>query len=195
MSDTELRRAAWSRDEAAFAELFDRHARAVYGYCFRRTADWAAAEDLTSIVFLEAWRKRATADLGGVDVRSWLFGVATNVLRNQRRSRRRYRHAIARLPKLDVEQDFADDLSERLGAQQRMRLLLAEIGRLPREQQEVLFLWASALSTAEIAAALGVAEGTVRTRLFRARRRFRPNQVKEADPLGHSPKESLHDGV
>jgi DNA-directed RNA polymerase specialized sigma24 family protein len=50
--------AVWARardgDEHAFAELFDRHARTVYNYCFRRTADWsAAAEDLASVVFGE----------------------------------------------------------------------------------------------------------------------------------------------
>lgn len=52
----------WERirvgDADAFGVLFARHARAIYNYCFRRTADWALAEDLTSIVFLEAWRRR-----------------------------------------------------------------------------------------------------------------------------------------
>ena len=48
----------WSRsrggDAAAFGLLFERHARAVYNFCFRRVGDWTAAEDLLSIVFLEA---------------------------------------------------------------------------------------------------------------------------------------------
>lgn len=88
-----------SREEDAFAGLFNRHVYAVYADCFRRSADWAAAEDLTSIVFLEAWRKRSAVDLAGVSFRSWLLGIATNVLRNQKRSRRRYRAALERLPR------------------------------------------------------------------------------------------------
>ncbi|BAS12103.1 hypothetical protein AHiyo8_04060 [Arthrobacter sp. Hiyo8] len=50
----------WDRsvagDADAFGELFVRHRDAVYNYCFRRTASWDAAEDLTSAVFLEVWR-------------------------------------------------------------------------------------------------------------------------------------------
>ena len=53
----------WSRaragDPDAFGLLFQRHARAIYNYCFRRVGNWAAAEDLVSIVFLEAWRRRS----------------------------------------------------------------------------------------------------------------------------------------
>lgn len=56
-SDRELWEAA-SGSAAAFGALFERHAKAVYNFCFRRTADWAAAEDLAAAVFLEAWRKR-----------------------------------------------------------------------------------------------------------------------------------------
>lgn len=52
----------WERSRAgdadAFGLLFERHARAIYNYCFRRLGDWAAAEDMLSLVFLEAWRRR-----------------------------------------------------------------------------------------------------------------------------------------
>ena len=52
----------WARSRAgdadAFALLFERHAKAIYNYCFRRIGDWGAAEDLLSVVFLEAWRRR-----------------------------------------------------------------------------------------------------------------------------------------
>lgn len=185
---------AQGHDEAAFAQVFNSHADAVYGYCFRRSADWAAAEDLTSIVFMEAWRKRASADLAGANLLAWLLGIATNVLRNERRSRRRYRGALRRLPPLEPERDFADDACERLEAQRRMRALLSQIRRLPRREQDVLFLWASGLRSADISNVLGVAEGTVRTRLFRARTRLgRLGLMRAADldvPVT-SPKESV----
>lgn len=51
----------------AFGELFERHADRVYAHCFSRTGSWSMAEDLTSVVFLEAWRKRtARADSGSI---------------------------------------------------------------------------------------------------------------------------------
>jgi hypothetical protein len=58
LSDAELWRRAVEGDSRQFGTLFDRRARAVYNHCFRRIADWSAAEDLTSVVFLEAWRRR-----------------------------------------------------------------------------------------------------------------------------------------
>jgi len=57
-SDTAPWRAAAAGEHAAFGQLFDRHAGAVYNYLYRRTADWSAAEDLTAAVFLQAWRRR-----------------------------------------------------------------------------------------------------------------------------------------
>ena len=56
--DRELWRRAVAGDAEAFGQLFDLHAKAVYNFCFRRLADWAMAEDMTSAVFLEAWRRR-----------------------------------------------------------------------------------------------------------------------------------------
>jgi len=174
LDDGDLWNRAKRGDADAFAALFERHAGMVYTYCFRRTADWAIAEDLTSVVFLEAWRRRAGVDLAAAKVLPWLLGVATNVLRNERRSLRRYHAALNRLPRLEPERDFAEELTERLGDEQRMRELLVLVGRLPQVEQETLALciW-EGLSCAEAAFVLDVPEVTVRTRLFRARARLR----------------------
>jgi RNA polymerase sigma factor (sigma-70 family) len=154
-----------------FTDLFDRHSRAIYNYCFRRTADWSVAEDLTSAVFLEAWRRRA--DLRPTTARPWLFGIATNLLRNQRRSLRRHAAALRRVPPLDRELDFADDLAARIDAERRARLLVDRLGRLPRRYRDVVGLCLLAgLTYEEAAAALGVPIGTVRSRLARARRQL-----------------------
>ncbi len=89
----------WARSRAgdadAFGLLFERHAKAIYNYCFRRTGDWALAEDLLSVVFLEAWRRRRK-ELEPGKVLPWLYGIATNVVRNQRRSQRRFAGALRR---------------------------------------------------------------------------------------------------
>jgi RNA polymerase sigma factor (sigma-70 family) len=172
-TDAELWRLAASGEGAAFGVLFERHGRAVYNFCFRRTANWAAAEDLTSIVFLEAWRRRSEVRLEDGRALPWLLGVATNVLRNRWRSERRHRAALARLP-LERGADFADDADGRLDDERRMRTTLRAVAKLPRREQEVLALCAwGGLSYEDAALALRLPVGTVRSRLSRARARLR----------------------
>lgn len=96
-SDNELWERVAGGDVEAFGALFFRHAPAVYAFCLRRTADPAAADDLTSIVFLEAWRRRADVRIEQDALRAWLLGVAVNSLRSHWRSRRRHGAALARL--------------------------------------------------------------------------------------------------
>jgi RNA polymerase sigma factor (sigma-70 family) len=163
-------------DGAAFGDLYDRHARAVYNFCFRRTADWAQAEDVVSEVFLVAWRRRRDVRLvtGSGSSLPWLLGVAVNVLRNGARSGRRGAAAISRLDGSASEPDFSDDLVGRLADQEQMRRVLEVVERLQPHEQDVLALcgWAG-LSYEEGAVALGVPVGTVRSRLSRAREHLR----------------------
>jgi RNA polymerase sigma factor (sigma-70 family) len=172
-------RALWQQtregQEAAFGVLFERHAGRIYNYCFRRTGDWAMAEDMTSTTFLVAWRSRGRAPLQAESALPLLYGIATNVLRNQRRSLRRRREAFARLPLERVEEpDFAEEGSARLDDQAAMRQLLRLFTRLPRREQDVVALcdW-SELSYEDAAVALDIPIGTVRSRLARGRRRLR----------------------
>jgi RNA polymerase sigma-70 factor (ECF subfamily) len=157
-----------------FALLWDTYARSIYSYCFRRTADAALAEDLTSIVFLEAWRRRKEVAVPPDKALPWLYGVATNVLRNQRRSRRRYDAALRRYAPPRPEPDFADALVDRLDQERHMRQILDQLGQLSPLEQEALALcvW-QGLSQAEAAHALAIPETTVRTRLHRAREHLR----------------------
>jgi RNA polymerase sigma-70 factor, ECF subfamily len=181
-SDTELWTRVRAGDAEAFGSLYARYANAVYSYCFRRSADWAVADELTSVVFLEAWRRRQDVELHSGSLLPWLLGVATNASRNQRRSMRRFRAALERLPSLEPARDFADDLTERLEVQEQMRAVLNEIRRLPSIEQDVLSLciW-EGLTSAEASSALGIPEGTVRTRLMRARARLRQAVDRSGD--------------
>jgi RNA polymerase sigma factor (sigma-70 family) len=160
-------------DADAFAGLFERHSQAIYNFCFRRTANWAVAEDLMSIVFLEAWRRRGK-DLPPGMVRAWLFGIATFVVRNRRRTELRYRRALARLPRESTTPDFAGDVEARLADESRMGVLLEQLRTLPAREQDVLALcvW-SEFSYEQAAVALAIPVGTVRSRLSRARSRLR----------------------
>jgi RNA polymerase sigma factor (sigma-70 family) len=180
-SDADLWDRTRVRDAGAFALLFDRHVDAVYRYCFRRTADWSDAEDVTSVVFMVAWRRAPQVELTTASALPWLLGVATNVMRNRRRALRRYRALLERIPPLEPERDFAEELDERLDAAERARRMLADLQHLPRREGEAVLLAASGLTSAEVAEALAVPAGTVRSRLARARRRLQARVLPDAD--------------
>jgi RNA polymerase sigma-70 factor (ECF subfamily) len=157
----------------AFGALFERHRNAVYNYCFRRTASWDTAEEITSAVFRESWRRRREVVLTRESLRPWLLGVATRLLRSQRRALRRYQAAVRKLPDRGVTPDPTEDIADRVDDERRMARVLAAIRTLPRSQQEVLALCVFAeLDYESAAAALGIPVGTVRSRLSRARARL-----------------------
>jgi RNA polymerase sigma factor (sigma-70 family) len=173
-SDNELWERAAGGDVDAFGALFVRHAPVVHAFCLRRTADPAAADDLTSIVFLEAWRLRAGVRIEPDAVRAWLLGVAVNSLRTHWRSRRRHAAALARLRVDRAESDESDRAAERLDAAARLRAARNALAGLRREERDVLTLIAwGELDYDGVAVALGIPVGTVRSRLSRARRRLR----------------------
>jgi RNA polymerase sigma factor (sigma-70 family) len=159
----------------SFGLLFERHGRAVYNFAFRRTANWAAAEDAASEVFLVAWRRRAEVVFSGElgSILPWLLGVATNYLRNVRRGQARGEVALARLG-VEAQPDFSDDIVGRLGDEARMAEVLQVVDELPEHERDVLALCAwSGLDYEEAALALSIPVGTVRSRLSRARAHLR----------------------
>jgi RNA polymerase sigma factor (sigma-70 family) len=162
------------REPEAFGELFKRHSRAVYAYCARRTGNLDLAEDLTSVVFIEAFRRRRRLRLSNTGALPWLIGVANNVVRNADRSLRRYRSALDRIPAAANGVSSEEDMMERLEAQEALACALEAISTLTREEQDVvlLVLW-SEFTYADAAAALGIPIGTVRSRLARARAKFK----------------------
>ena len=172
-SDAELWNRSRAGDRDAFGALFDRHAKAIYNYCFRRIGSWATAEDLLSVVFIEAWRRR-DKDLPPAMVLPWLYGIATNVVRNQRRAERRHAAALRRVPAPRPEPDFAASSEARVDGEWQAHGALEVLQKLPRREQDVFVLCAwMELSYEDAAVALGMPVGTVRSRLSRARARLR----------------------
>jgi len=157
-------------DQEAFGRVFDRHADLVYRFVRRRTGDGGLTEDVTAQVFLEAWRQRSKVHLLNGSLRSWLLGVAGNLVRRHWRSLERGNRAIGRLPVPALVGNHADDVVEHLEGELRFAELRVRMESLPRSQLEVLLLWAwEELSYEEIAEAVGIPVGTVRSRLSRAR--------------------------
>jgi RNA polymerase sigma factor (sigma-70 family) len=162
-----------------FGLLFERYSRVLYGYCARRVGP-DLAEDVVAQTLLTAFEQRRRFDQSAETARPWLFGIATNLLRNHRRAEVRGWRAFARTgaDPLDgarrVTDGIADRADERIDAAQEIRAIAGALAAMPRGHREVLLMYAwSGLDYAELAAALELPIGTVRSRLHRARARLR----------------------
>ncbi|GAA1592912.1 sigma-70 family RNA polymerase sigma factor [Kribbella sancticallisti] len=178
-SDRSLWERAAEGDSEAFGQLYDRHARAIYNFLYRRTASWSDAEDLTSAVFLHAWRRRTEVVLDRDSALPWLLRTADYTVRNEWRSKLRYRRALAAAHLIaDHVRDHADDVVGRVDDDRQIQAARDSLKRLPRQEREIveLCIWAG-LDQQAAAAALDVPLGTVKSRLSRARKHLR-----ELDP-------------
>ena len=157
----------------AFAAIFDRHFDPVFAYLQRRVGR-ETAEELSAETFLVAFDSRGRYDLSRPDARPWLFGIATNLLRRHRRQEVRELRAYARSA-ADPLLDAFEGIEERLDASAECRRLVEGLAALSAEERDALLLaaWAD-LSYTEIAEALEVPVGTVRSRISRARGRIGP---------------------
>jgi RNA polymerase sigma factor (sigma-70 family) len=160
-------------DPADFEAAFQQHFPPVYRFIARRVGP-ALAEDLAAETFATAYRRRATFDPGRASLRSWLYGIAANLVRNHWRAEQHLLALDARLvPEVDVSGSSAA-VDERITAAMLAPRLAAGLAQLTHDQRDVLLLsaWAE-LSHEELAAVLGIAPGTVRSRLSRARAALR----------------------
>ena len=159
-------------DREAFGEIFRRHARAVFAICYWRTGDAAMAEDVTSVVFLEAWRRRDLVVLEQRSALPWLLGVANHTSRNATRSLRRYTQALKRL---DGHRPLPTDdaVIDRIEAETSLKMVNGVVRDLSEQEREIVLLvfW-SGLSYEATSVALGVPVGTVRSRVSRTRRKL-----------------------
>lgn len=155
-------------DEERFRASYARHRTAIWRFLARRLGDDDLAEDLTSEVFVVAWRRRHDAP---ADELPWLYGVARRVLSNDRRAAR-------------VETERHQALAHQLATEPASRpspldapatsdAVAAVLAALDERDREVLLLAAwEELTPSELATALGCRPNTARVRLHRARRRF-----------------------
>ncbi|MFF5258961.1 RNA polymerase sigma factor [Actinomadura viridis] len=179
------------RDPEAFAALYDRHAPAIHRYLARRLGR-DLADDLMAETFLHAFGQRDRYDPGRLNALPWLYGIATNLIGQHRRREVRFWRAMARTGADPAVNSPDEGVADRVAAQGVRRELAAALSRLNRGQRDVLLLTASGdLSPAEIGAALGIATGTVHSRLHRARTRMR-EALGGIDPLDM--REEPHDG-
>jgi RNA polymerase sigma-70 factor (ECF subfamily) len=157
----------------AFEAAFRLHYAPVYRFIAGRVGT-ALAEDLAAETFATAYRRRASFEPERGSQRSWLYGIAVNLLRNHWRAEQHLLQLDARLVPEAGQSDDAEDADRRVAAAWLAPRLAAALGQLTRDQREVLLLhaWAG-LSPSEIAAALQIAPGTAGSRLSRARAALR----------------------
>lgn len=158
---------------ADFENAFRVHFAPVYRFIARRVgAD--LAEDLTAEVFATAYRRRGSYEPSRGSLRSWLYGIAANVVRGHWRDEQQLLELDARLGPPGPEAAFADAADDRVITAALAPRIAAALAELSPDQRDVLLLYAWAdLSHEEIAAALGIAQGTARSRLSRARAALR----------------------
>jgi len=157
-------------DPAAFGEIATAHADAVYQYLARRVGH-GLAEDLTAEVFLSAFRARSTYQPEFPTVLPWLYGVASNVLRNHQRSELRRLDMLGRMA---AESRFMGSSAESIDdavifAAAAQRVAAAVTALQPDWRDVVLLIAVQGLSYEDAALAVNAPVGTVRSRLFRAR--------------------------
>lgn len=169
-------------EPALFGELFHRHAPRVHRYVARRAGE-RLADDVTSETFLIAFEKRDRFDLSNAEARPWLLGIATNLIHRHRISEARTLRSIERASH-DIATDGGVELAgEAVDLREDMRRLARDLRRLPIADRDCLLLYAwEELSYVEIAIALQIPVGTVRSRLNRARRILRAAPTTKEDP-------------
>lgn len=169
--DQELLHRCAAGDVEAFGRLFDLYVDDVYRYAFRRTGSWSDAEDLVSITFIEAWKKRGALRIQKTTILPWLLGVATNADRNLQRSKRRYAALLRRLSQPDLVPDPSESVAGRLDAEIEAKAVLKAIDALDERDRDVAIICLADAHTYEQAAQiLGIPVGTVKSRINRVRK-------------------------
>jgi len=159
---------AQAGDQTAFRDLYRQHAGRVYALCLRLTGDGRDAEERTQDVFVRLWDKLGSFR-GDSAFSSWLHRLAVNVVLNERRmtTRRELRVMPAEDPDTVVGAQHAPPLHLSIDLERA-------IAELPDGAREVFVLYdIEGYAHGEIAQLVGIAEGTSKAQLFRARRLLR----------------------
>lgn len=153
-------------DTAALGRFFDRHHQRLFRHALGVTGNREDAQDAVAIAFLELWRKRASVRLVDGSPLPWLLNTTSYAGRNVERSARRYRRVLARVPR-EGEASPPPTSYDESG-------VFAALKRLPVGERDVVVLSViEGFPERETAQTLGIPEGTVKSRLARAKRRLR----------------------
>jgi RNA polymerase sigma-70 factor (ECF subfamily) len=160
-------------DRAAVEEAYRAHHVAIRGFARRLIGDTSSAEDIVHEAFV-ALPRAIRRFRGEGTLRAFLIGVAANHSRRHVRSAMRRRRATERLAAHEELQPRVVDATDQLSTKQLAGKLWAALDELPIDQRIVFVLCeAEQRTSVEVAQIVGAPEGTVRTRLFHAKRKLR----------------------
>lgn len=180
-------------DGREFAAIFDRYYERIWRYLNRR-AGRAVADDLAGETFVRAFAGRGRYDLDQSDARPWLYGIATNLLRERSRSESRRLSAYARAAIPEAGSDGVEEAEGRVDASALAPVVAGALADLmPKDRDALLLLALAGLDYDEIARATGAPVGTVRSRLHRARRQMRQRLDQANFNLGDVTEERARD--
>ncbi|GIE32167.1 DNA-directed RNA polymerase sigma-70 factor [Actinoplanes italicus] len=186
-SDSEPDDAALLRED--FAAVFDRHAPYIHRYLARRLGD-QTADDLVAETFLTAFRRRDSFRTDQRDARPWLYGIATHLVAQHRRDEVRRLRLHRVVPAEPDSSCHADRVAADVTASALRDVLTSALSDLADGDRDVLLLVVQEeLTYEQVAAALDIPVGTVRSRLHRAR------SVLRAALGGSNPLNSAEEGV
>jgi RNA polymerase sigma-70 factor (ECF subfamily) len=159
LDETGLTRQAKSGDSEAFAQLYDAYIERVYRYIYFRVTDEMTAEDLTSQVFLKAWEKLDSYQLGKSPFIAWLYTIARNQVIDHYRTRKETVHIDEVLQLADESQMPDEEVQTSLDVE----VIREALDQLTDDQQQVIMLkFVGGMTTEEIADQLDKREGAVR---------------------------------
>jgi RNA polymerase sigma-70 factor (ECF subfamily) len=162
---------ASAADGEAFLVVVERHLEEISRY-LRRRVSREIADELTADVFATAFARRRSYDLERTSALPWLYGIASNLLRNSLRHELRELELLARVA-VDPLADGGDPLDRVLRTSVEPALARALLGLTPEERDVLLLHAGGELAYEEIADALDLPVGTVKSRLSRARAHLR----------------------
>jgi RNA polymerase sigma-70 factor (ECF subfamily) len=189
MSTTSDDEADWARavsgDGAAAGRIFDRHRDRIKRHSRRLVPEQADADDVVAVVFLEAWRKRDRIRFTEGSILPWMLVTATNTASNLTRSARRHRALLEKLP----PGPDAPDPAESFPGEAEVALSSLSL----RDQQVLSLCVLEDVSEKEAAVVLGIPPGTVKSRLFHAKKRLAANVGTNPEFRTLSVKEATHE--
>jgi RNA polymerase sigma-70 factor, ECF subfamily len=167
----------WGRFDVVYSASFSQ----IYAYCRRRTRSREDTEDAVADTYLVAWRRLDELEAADYPI-AWLYGVARRVLANQRKSLERHELVEERTAAFSSSTAF-DDPAHHAVHRSQLGDVLEAMAELSDTDQELLVLAAfEQLSHAEMAVVLEIPTDTIKSRLYRARRRLQERIVREARP-------------
>lgn len=177
------------QDPEAFGRLYDTYYQPVFGFLYSRTGRSEVAKDLTSETFFQALKNlHRYKPRAGASFKSWLFAIAVAQIGNYYRSRARFLEVTTdEAPEILAPDDFRPDVAYRMGEdagelEAQISLLRRMMGKLNQRQQDILTLrFFSHMSVPDIAAALRMKQGTIKSHIHRALKKLQVLMLQERE--------------